>query len=239
MCEIASSAIVSLPRPRGLPFQTAGTSTRRALASPTFLTLIAHRETPSHTHSNTRRIAEDERGTYADLPTLYRREPAMSTAPSSSSNLATALKVTGAVVGALAVATIGYAAVFDYRRRNDPAFRRKLRQSSSFLPGLTFGEEKKLSRLLSGADLVTTTCSQAAEEGSEERSALGGGRQGASRQRSQARPRSRQRREGSVRVSGSIVPVLMPATNSSGLARGQGTVLYGAGRPRRTARRPL
>ncbi|KWU41807.1 protein import receptor MAS20 [Rhodotorula sp. JG-1b] len=50
----------------------------------------------------------------------------MSTAPSSSSNLATALKVTGAVVGALAVATIGYAAVFDYRRRNDPAFRRKL-----------------------------------------------------------------------------------------------------------------
>ncbi|GAA5873461.1 hypothetical protein JCM3774_002424 [Rhodotorula dairenensis] len=50
----------------------------------------------------------------------------MSAAPSSTSNLATALKVTGAVVGALAVATIGYAAVFDYRRRNDPAFRRKL-----------------------------------------------------------------------------------------------------------------
>ncbi|GAA5977582.1 hypothetical protein JCM10908_005029 [Rhodotorula pacifica] len=50
----------------------------------------------------------------------------MATSSSSSSNLATALKVTGAVVGALAVATIGYAAVFDYRRRNDPAFRRKL-----------------------------------------------------------------------------------------------------------------
>lgn len=50
--------------------------------------------------------------------------------PSTSSNLATALKVTGAVVGALAVATIGYAAVFDYRRRNDPAFRRKLSESA-------------------------------------------------------------------------------------------------------------
>ncbi|BGP56877.1 hypothetical protein JCM8202_002935 [Rhodotorula sphaerocarpa] len=45
---------------------------------------------------------------------------------SGPSNLSTALKVTGAVVGAVAVATIGYAAVFDYRRRNDPIFRRRL-----------------------------------------------------------------------------------------------------------------
>lgn len=66
----------------------------------------------------------------------------MSTAPSSSSNLATALKVTGAVVGALAVATIGYAAVFDYRRRNDPAFRRKLRQSPPPSSGSSRAEKK-------------------------------------------------------------------------------------------------
>ncbi|GAA5986275.1 hypothetical protein JCM11641_004875 [Rhodosporidiobolus odoratus] len=47
------------------------------------------------------------------------------TAPSTS-YLATAGKIALATTSVLAVATIGYAAVFDYRRRNDPTFRKSL-----------------------------------------------------------------------------------------------------------------
>ncbi|GAA5825311.1 hypothetical protein JCM11251_006932 [Rhodosporidiobolus azoricus] len=54
-------------------------------------------------------------------------------APSSSSYLATAGKIAGAVVGVAAVATVGYAAYFDYKRRNDPVFRKKLYRESKKL----------------------------------------------------------------------------------------------------------
>lgn len=52
----------------------------------------------------------------------------MNSAPStsSSSSLVTGLKIAGAVVGVLSAATVVYAAVWDHRRRHDPAFRRKL-----------------------------------------------------------------------------------------------------------------
>ncbi|GAA5886686.1 hypothetical protein JCM6882_005856 [Rhodosporidiobolus microsporus] len=50
----------------------------------------------------------------------------MAAAPSSSSYLATAGKIAGAVAGVAALATVGYAAYFDYKRRNDPVFRKKL-----------------------------------------------------------------------------------------------------------------
>ncbi|GAA5935694.1 hypothetical protein JCM3775_003385 [Rhodotorula graminis] len=51
----------------------------------------------------------------------------MNSAPSTStSSLATGLKIAGAVVGVLSAATVVYAAVWDHRRRHDPAFRRKL-----------------------------------------------------------------------------------------------------------------
>ncbi|GAA6003519.1 TOM complex receptor protein TOM20 [Rhodotorula paludigena] len=44
----------------------------------------------------------------------------------SSSSFSRAGKIALGVAGALTVATVAWAAVFDYRRRNDPAFRRKL-----------------------------------------------------------------------------------------------------------------
>lgn len=50
--------------------------------------------------------------------------PTMSSA--SSSSFSRAGKIALGVAGALTVATVAWAAVFDYRRRNDPAFRRKL-----------------------------------------------------------------------------------------------------------------
>ncbi|GAA5853931.1 hypothetical protein JCM9279_007606 [Rhodotorula babjevae] len=51
----------------------------------------------------------------------------MNSAPSTStSSIATGLKIAGAVVGVLSAATVVYAAVWDHRRRHDPAFRRKL-----------------------------------------------------------------------------------------------------------------
>ncbi|BGP18186.1 hypothetical protein JCM10213_009030 [Rhodosporidiobolus nylandii] len=50
----------------------------------------------------------------------------MAAAPSSSSYLATAGKIALATTGVLAAATVGYAAYFDYKRRNDPVFRKSI-----------------------------------------------------------------------------------------------------------------
>lgn len=49
----------------------------------------------------------------------------MSSAPSTSFN---PLKIALTATGVIAAATVGYAVYFDYRRRNDPVFRKKLRE---------------------------------------------------------------------------------------------------------------
>lgn len=66
-------------------------------------------------------------------------------APSQPNYFVTAAKVAAATVGVLSAAGVSYALYFDYKRRNDPVFRKKLRTSSLYpLPGVPQSGEPRL-----------------------------------------------------------------------------------------------